>query len=289
MTKKKTGHKGSGGGPPRKRGDGERNGGKKDRNITPAMWDVLESLAEASEERAKKKEKSEIATSVIEQLRRSGALKKEFMAPGESDDSSDAEGFPEVTVRESKYKKMKETACEQEAEVKRLQASKAELDALKASADKQLNKKPEEAEKHLSSAEWSKLKEIARETAAPKRVGLFDSLYEEMAGASTTSSSAETLSIAETLKKKLTLAEQTKALSERVQVNTRAESHAKEVAKLLAEKYFKSPADLETLVQIKNKFLPESRAQYNNTILTALLRACISRKVHITDTDLGLG
>ena len=110
-----------------------------------------------------------------------------------------------------------------------------------------------------------------------------------MVDASTASSSAQTLSIAETLKKKLTLADQTKALSEGVQVTTKAEAHAKEVAKVLSEKHFKSDADLATLVQIKQKFLPESRAQYNNTILTALRRACISRKGHITDADLGLG
>ena len=57
MTKKSKPQKGSGGNF-RKRGDGARgDGGKQDRSLIPAMWDVLNSLAEASEERAKKKEK----------------------------------------------------------------------------------------------------------------------------------------------------------------------------------------------------------------------------------------
>ena len=88
------------------------------------------------------------------------------------------------------------------------------------------------------------------------------------------------------LREKLQLADDRMEISKGVSVSKEAEALIVK-AKEVATKQFNA-SHTPSLIALKEEFFPHSQAKRNDTILTALIRACTSRRVTISNVDFGL-
>ena len=88
------------------------------------------------------------------------------------------------------------------------------------------------------------------------------------------------------LREKLQLADDRMEISKGASVSKEAGAPIMNKARDVATKQF-NVSHTPSLIALKEEFFPHSQAKRNGTILTALIRACTSRRVTISNVDLG--
>ena len=84
------------------------------------------------------------------------------------------------------------------------------------------------------------------------------------------------------LREKLQLADDRMEISKGVSVSKEAKALIVKKAKEVANKQFNA-SHAPSRIALKDEFFPHSQAKRNDTILTALIRACTSRRVTISN------
>lgn len=183
---------------------------------------------------------------------------------------------------ESLKRKLKETD-------ESLQQAKTELEALKTgtTAAFAADHDTPEPEKRMTLAQWRETEAYARKKALPQPRGLFDNFFEDSEDEQPDPSAMQDTAIVDMLEAKLQAANEKMELSKGVSVSKKAEEAIKKVASATAGKHFQTTDGLNLLKGLRDQYL-NSRAQHPDTILTAILRACTSRKVKINDKELCL-
>ena len=98
---------------------------------------------------------------------------------------------------------------------------------------------------------------------------------------------SESSPLVDMLREKLQLADDCMEISKGVSVSKEAEALIVMKAREVATRQF-NVNHTPSLIALEEEFFPHSQAKRNDTILTALIRACTSRRVTISNVDFGL-
>ena len=218
-----------------------------------------------------------------------------------TDDYSTDDGARTRTHNDRKLRKMKKEQSQMRKEIKELKKYKEEYEAVDRSVTGHLvsphkpgSKDAADAdEPKLTMAQWLQHKQgayIQVHTQKPR--GLFDAECTRESEASGSSTVSIVQRLCHTLDEKLDIANTAKDLSLGVNVSTTTENHLKPICNQVAEKYFSGAQKAEAtsaLEELKTKYSIDTRAKVPNTLLAAIVRACVSRGINLTDEELGLG
>ena len=213
-------------------------------------------------------------------------------------DESESEGSHGADYRRE-LKRTRELLALQENQTKELRekvdelaSSKKESELLHTKVEGRLTSAASEpsteddGKTRLTLEEWNAMKVAAKHESAPptpSKVDLFADLADDP---SDTDSSAVAAAIIATLKERLQQADAKLALRLGIEVSQKQEDKAKEVATMCAEKHFEKKADFQKLKALRDEFYSQSTAKLPKTVLTALIRAAVSRPIPLCAEDL---
>ena len=284
------------------------------RGFTAKHKDLLdEIIAERDKEKDDRLRKKEMARMEARLRKDLGApptkkaSSKEDYSDLDSDDTdslsdwSDA-GFG-LSTRSSqrKCKKMKLRIKQMAKENKELEKKAKEYEAMQNKVTEHLVTPPKGAgggkdasqdEPKMTMQQWMSMQhQVHKEFSTSRPRGLFDEDVARESEGSGSSVESPVSILGATLEEKLKVADLVAPIRNGVKVSAQTEKSIKAVANSVAERYFNGTFQeqaREVLEELKSKFELATSAKQANTLLLAILRACISRGQNFTDKDLGL-
>lgn len=274
-------------------------GGGSHAKLTADHIEVLESLSKKSAKRSEKKELRKVARHAAKLLKR-GDLDDDSSTSDSSLDSSSDEGGSSKSKRKMKRKWRKKHEHEtkelqQQLTEKQQKVDELELLRSKTTAALTPSKDAEEGEGQKNEslkftlAEWQGLQQEASsevKPVVPIKKGLFHDLFAEDAASEGSVSSAS--SIISELDKNLAIADKRQKLALGVSVSGPYEKRARAIANACASKHFAEDEFLPQLQSLVSKYDLSTTAKRCHTVLQALIRAVISRKIDLELEELGL-
>ena len=260
-------------------------GGGRNAFLNAEELEVLREFAAERRQSADEAKKKETARSVVKQLRKEGyeLVKKGSSGTAAPDSSFDDQELDEESSTDDEEKMELKRMIKKER--RRAEQAATELTALKAEGMASFDGDADtpDADRKMTREQWLQAERKAKERSKPKPRGLFDAFFPPDDASETSESSP----LVEMLREKLQLADDRMEISKGVSVSKEAEALIVKKAKEVATKQFNA-SHTPSLIALKEEFFPHSQAKRNDTILTALIRACTSRRVTISNVDFGL-
>ena len=282
------------------RGRGGNRGAGTSVTLTATQLESLQKLEEMEEKKEKKKQKNVVKKQIMHQLHKHGILEEESSDSSESDSSSSdsAKQKKKKKARTAKKKTQKKVRalhdeCEQlkkqnealSKENEGLQLKQKEYDAL----DEEIWDKCQNSNVTLTLAQYDELVGKAKAKSDPptpaKQFGIFAKFY----APATASQNESVVALAKLFNDKCRLANECQPLAEGVKVTTEIENELIQWAKAIVKHYqISSTPDVAELKAVLTKWLPTNTASKAETMVKALLRVVCSRKIPITEKELGM-
>ena len=266
--------------------------------ITAEQVAVLEKLSKKASKRSEKKDMRRTARRAARYLQR-GELDSDSSSSYSTSESSSDEGVSSKSKRKMKRrwrKKHEKETKELQSRLTTEQQKVEELELLRNKTTAALTPSKNDSEgdgqsepRKFTLAEWQSLQQEASvevRPVVPVKKGLFHDLFAEDAASHNSVSSAP--SIISEIDKNLTIADKRQKLSLGVSVPAAYEKRAKTIANACALKHFGSDEFIPQLQSLVAKYELNTSAKRCNTVLLALIRAVISRKIDIELEELGL-
>ena len=216
----------------------------------------------------------------------------------DSDDWSDEDFGMSTRSAQRKFKKMQGKYKKVLKENRELSKKTKEYDDIQHKVTEHLITPPKdgggkgttEGEPRLTMFQWMQLRHEVYETHRTKRPrGLFDEEVARESEESGSSGNSPVEVLCNLLDEKLQVADSVTTIKSGVKVSQTTEKAIKAVANSVASKHFAGASETvakDALEALKTKYSLVTPAKQANTLLLAILRACISRGINFTEEDL---
>lgn len=285
-------------------------GGSGTAHLSKEKLAALDVLAKKEQERLKKADRKDLVKHVTKQIRKKGVAgsssvgespKASFLQGlmGDSSDSSSTSDSSDDGDKKRKKRKKKRKAAfaaaelkfaEMEDKIKDLEAKKEASEALRVSVETHLTptKGTTRQNSTLDRTGWDEL--VRRAQPAKKaEPGLLSPLFEE----EEEENSASTKDFLVILDNKLSEANEVEPFNGKPgKVGSKTEAGVKKLASQIADLHFPgkdtNTTEFEVLKDMKAKYIESNASRNPDTIMAAILRSLVSRKVDLSRAEAGL-